>query len=125
MKVNENCKEIPYVLGRLFSVLESIQQEANPGISSTIKDRYFNAACATPAVTYPVLLKLANAHLKKIRNEAFRINDSKKLQSLLSLISMPDSGTPFPKRLSLEEQGAFILGYYQETQTRYSKKEEA
>lgn len=125
MKVNENCKEISYILGRLFSVLESIQKEANPGISSTIKDRYFNAACSTPAVTYPVLLKLANAHLKKIKNEAFRINDSKKVQALMAEIPMPESGNPFPKRLSLEEQGAFILGYYQETQARYSKKEEA
>jgi len=37
---------------------------------------------------------------------------------------MPDEGSPFPKRLDMEEQGAFILGYYQETQDRYTKKEE-
>lgn len=63
MAVNENCNDISYVLGRLFSVLENIQQSANPGINSTIKDRYFNSACATPAAVFPVLWKLANAHL--------------------------------------------------------------
>lgn len=28
----------------------------------------------------------------------------------------------FPSHLSLEEQGAFILGYYHQTQKRYEKK---
>lgn len=125
MALNENCKEIAYVLGRLFSVLEDIQKRANPQITSTIKDRYFNAACSTPAIIFPGLLKLSNAHLRKIDEKGSKIYYSKKLQNLLSYIPMPESGMPFPKRLSLEEQGAFILGYYQETQARYSKKEEA
>lgn len=37
---------------------------------------------------------------------------------------MPDDGNPIPSRLTLDEQGMFILGYYQETQARYTKKEE-
>ena len=49
MNVNDNCRDMAYVLGRLFSVLENVQQNANPGINATIKDRYFNSACATPA----------------------------------------------------------------------------
>lgn len=63
MAVNENCNDISYVLGRLFSVLENIQKSANHGINSTIKDRYFNSACATPAAVFPLLWKLTNAHL--------------------------------------------------------------
>ena len=47
--LNENSKNVAYTLGREFAVLEAVQQEANPGINATIKDRYFNAACATPA----------------------------------------------------------------------------
>ena len=123
MAVNKETKEISYVLGRLFSVLENIQEKANPGINATIKDRYFNSACATPAVTFPVLLKLSNAHLRKL-DQGQAIYYSKMLQALMDKIDMPDIGTPFPKRLSLEEQGAFVLGYYQETQARYTKKEE-
>lgn len=125
MIVNEECREISYVLGRLFSVLENLQMQANPGINATIKDRYFNSACATPASVFPVLLKLANAHLDKVKNdEKISIYFRKKIGSLMAKIAMPDKGTPLPKRLSLEEQGAFVLGYYQETQDRYAGKKE-
>ena len=31
-------------------MLEAVQKAANPGINTTIKDRYFNAACATPGM---------------------------------------------------------------------------
>lgn len=123
MAVNKETKEISYVLGRLFSVLENIQENANPGINATIKDRYFNAACATPAVTFPVLFKLSNAHLRKLE-AGQAVYFSKKIQEMMDKIPMPDAGHPFPKRLTLEEQGAFVLGYYQETQARYTKKEE-
>lgn len=123
MAVNENCNDISYVLGRLFSVLENIQQSANPGINSTIKDRYFNSACATPASVFPVLWKLANAHLGKLdRPQA--VYFKKKLGMLMDKITMPDKGTPLPHRLTLDEQGAFVLGYYQETQARYAGKKE-
>lgn len=123
MTVNENCREISYVLGRLFSVLENIQQNANPGINTTIKERYFNSACATPASVFPILLKLANAHLAKL-SDGSKVYFNQKLGHLLSLVSMPDTGVALPNRLSLEDQGAFVLGYYQETQDRFTKKEE-
>lgn len=123
MAVNENCNDISYVLGRLFSVLENIQQSANPGINSTIKDRYFNSACATPAAVFPVLWKLANAHLGKL-DQPRAVYFKKKLGLLMDKIAMPDRGTPLPHRLTLDEQGAFVLGYYQETQARYAGKKE-
>ena len=69
MGLNEASEETAYVLGRLFSVLECIQIEANPGIKATIRDRYFNAACATPALVFPILIKLKNSHIKKIERE--------------------------------------------------------
>ncbi len=52
-QLNEQTNYAPYVLGRLFAVLESLQQKANPGINATIMDRYFNAACATPSIVFP------------------------------------------------------------------------
>lgn len=69
MGLNEESNDIAYVLGRLFSVLESIQADANPGIQATIRDRYFNSACGTPASVFPVLIKLKNSHMKKIGRE--------------------------------------------------------
>ena len=109
-----------YLLGRLFSVLEAIQKEANPSINATITDRYFNSACATPASTFPVLIKLKNSHMKKIEREktTAKIYYEKLLSEIMGKLDC------FPKRLSLEEQGRFILGYYHQTQKRYEKKED-
>lgn len=53
MELNEQSTYLPYRLGRLFAVLEAVQQRANPNINTTIKDRYFNSACATPALGVP------------------------------------------------------------------------
>ena len=123
MALNENCNDVSYVLGRMFSLLENIQQGANPGINTTIKERYFNSACATPASVFPILLKLANTHLSKL-DGGKAVYFKKKMGALMDKIMMPEEGIPFPARLTLEEQGAFILGYYQETQARYKGKEE-
>lgn len=123
MALNENCNDVSYVLGRMFSLLENIQQGANPGINTTIKERYFNSACATPASVFPILLKLANMHLSKL-DGGKAVYFKKKMGALMDKIMMPDEGIPFPARLTSEEQGAFILGYYQETQARYKGKEE-
>ena len=120
MGLNKESKEQAYVLGRLFSVLESIQLDANPGIKATIRDRYFNSACATPASVFPVLIKLKNSHMKKLERE----KASSKIyyeQLLTEIIGKLDE---YPKRLSLEEQGRFILGYYHQVQRKYQKKEE-
>ena len=59
MSLNPDSSNVPYNLGRLFSVLEAIQASANPGINTTIKDKYFNSASATPGHVFPVLLNLA------------------------------------------------------------------
>lgn len=123
MAVNTETTEISYVLGRLFSVLEDIQQNAIPEINATIKKRYFNSACTTQAAAFPILLKLTNSHIGKFEKPK-AIYFKKKLGALMDQIEMPNTGMPFPKRLNLEEQGAFVLGYYQETQAKYVKKQE-
>lgn len=123
MALNENSTNTAYILGREFAVLEAIQEEANPGINATIKDRYFNAACATPASIFPILFKLKNSHTRKLNSKGKEIYYEKQLRELQDKILVGDNGmTAYPKRLSLEEQGMFILGYYQQTQKRYEKK---
>ncbi len=118
VSLNESSN-VPYVLGRLFSVLETIQSVANPGINATIKDRYFNSACATPATAFPPLVKLAQKHLQKMSTPN-EVHFSKQLTELMA--QLPETG--FPARLSLPEQGAFEIGYYHQTQKRYAKKNE-
>lgn len=114
VRLNDDCNDLPYVLGRLFSVLEDIQQQANPGINTTIKDRYFSSASATPAVVFPVLLNLAEKHQKKL-SAGQKVYNSKRLQDLMGRIR-----ESYPTHLTLSDQGIFQLGYYHETQKRYS-----
>lgn len=118
MELNDQATYPPYLLGRLFATLEGLQQEANPGINATIRDRYFNSACSTPAVVFPQLIKLAQAHLKKV-STGREIHYNKQIGEILSRLDQA-----YPSRLSLYDQGIFQLGYYHQTQKRYTKKEE-
>ena len=118
VQLNEQTNYAPYVLGRLFAVLESLQQKANPGINATIMDRYFNAACATPSIVFPTLLKLAQSHLKKLDTGYFIYYD-KQMTELCGRLT--DS---YPARLNLQDQGIFQLGYYHQKQKFFTKKEE-
>ena len=126
MGLNESCKEEAYVLGRLFAVLEFIQKDANPGINATIRDRYFNSACATPASVFPVLIKLKNSHIKKIDRESVgkKVHYERLLSDIMDKLEVDEEKGGFPKRLSLEEQGRFMLGYYHQVQKKYEKKED-
>lgn len=121
VSLNPACDTPAYVLGRLFSVYEAIQSAANPGINTTIKDKYFNSAAATPAVIFPILGNLAQKHLKKLKssNRGLCVFYEKQLGEVASLLD-----TSFPARMSLPQQGAFQLGYYHQTQDRYQKKED-
>lgn len=116
VELNEASNYQPYVLGRLFAVLEALQNAANPGINTTIKDRYFNSACATPAVVFPTLIKLAQKHQQKLGTAA-SVYYGKQISELVGKLS-----TDFPARMTLPEQGAFEIGYYHQTQKRFEKK---
>ena len=118
VELNESTNYQPYLLGRLFAVLEGLQQAANPGINTTIRDRFFNSACATPGVVFPQLIKLAQAHLKKL-DGGLSVYYNRQLGEILSRFN-----ADYPARLSLYDQGIFQLGYYHQVQARYAKKEE-
>lgn len=118
VSLNETTN-VPYLLGRLFSVLEAVQKAANPGINTTIKDRYFDAACAAPVMVFSTLLRLSQKHLRKLNDGLATYYDSQITELMAQL---PESG--FPARLSLPDQGKFAIGYYHQTQKRYAKKNE-
>lgn len=118
VSLNKDSKNVPYTLGRLFSVYEEIQQAANPGINTTIKDKYFGSAATMPATVFPILSSLAQKHLRKL-SDAQRIYLDKKVMTLKSVL-----GEQYPAHMSLPEQGSFDLGYYHQTQDRYTKKED-
>ena len=104
-----------YRLGRLFAVLEKIQEEASPGLNATIRDRYYGAASSTPVAVFTTLLRLKNAHLKKLMPG--RVTGFEKL-----LGEVLGPVTDFPKHLPLPDQGRFALGYYHQRQDFFTKK---
>ena len=110
-----------YRLGRLFAVLELIQESSagGPGkLNSTIRDRYYGAASSTPVAVFTTLLRLKNAHLKKLS-----VGQSVWFERLLGEIL--DSLTDFPKHLPLPDQGRFALGYYHQRQAFFTKNPDA
>lgn len=105
-----------YRLGRLFSVLERIQESASPNLNATIRDRYYGAASSTPVAVFTTLLRLKNAHLKKL-SAGQVVWFEKLLADVLGPIS------DFPKHLPLQDQGRFALGYYHQRQAFFTKSD--
>lgn len=118
VSLNENSTNIPYTLGRLFAVYEAVQEQANPGINATIKDKYFNSAASIPATIFPILDNLYQKHLRKLK-PGLRVFYDKQIAQLKNVL-----GETNPMRLTLPEQGSFNLGYYHQKHFRYNKKEE-
>lgn len=110
--LDEDCKTPAYRLGRLFAVLEKVRKDAN----TTIRDRYYGAASATPVMVFPQLLRKAPHHLAKLDSATYY---EKLLQSICDALQPPN---PFPTTLTLEEQGLFAIGYYHQVQALYTKR---
>lgn len=104
-----------YRMGRLFAALEKIQEEASPGIKATIRDRYYGAASSTPVAVFTTLLRLKNAHLKKLATGR-GVWFEKLLAEILGEVA------DFPRQLPLPDQGSFALGYYHQRQDFFAKK---
>lgn len=112
---------LPYNLGRLFAILESIQNMTNPEMNTTIKDKYFTSASSTPAAVFPLLIDLSQKHMRKLKNTnpGFCVNKQKELTALFAEIQ-----SEFPARMTMQEKGLFQIGYYHQTQANYSKNKE-
>ena len=119
MALNEKSTIPAYVLGRLFAVLEKVQQEAIGELGASIKDRYFTSACASPARVFPLLLRLSQHHISKAE---YGYASDHRIQELLDLLDLEKD--PFPAHLTLDEQGIFVLGYYHQRADFYRKREE-
>jgi CRISPR-associated protein Csd1 len=102
-------KNPAYLCGRLFAVLENVQQRASGyGLNRTIKDAYFTSASTRPATVFPKLLTLSQHHMAKMDNDRYAD------ESISQIVN--ELGSEFPNTLALKEQGIFMLGYYQQKQ---------
>jgi CRISPR-associated protein Csd1 len=120
VSLDPNRTDRPYLLGRLFAVLEKAQEEAIPGANATIKDRYLASAAATPALVFHMLLKNSANHIAKLKKDqekkgrAFHYDFM--TQEIISGFS------DYPKTMKAEEQGLFMIGYYHQRKDFYTKK---
>ena len=116
MALDTENNSTAYVCGRIFALLEYAQKSASKTVlDRTIKDAYFSSACSRPASVFPRLMTLAQHHLEKADNGAY-------INRLISEAVDKLDGK-FPSTFSLEEQGEFIIGYYQQDKSLYTKAE--
>jgi len=122
VSLNRETDNAAYVLGRLFAVLESLQeQSARPAkLNATIRDRYFGSAASTPGIVFPQLLRLAQNHERKL-DQGGKVYYDKMITELMGKLN----GRSYPMRLSLPDQGAFYLGYYHQRQALFEKEDHA
>lgn len=106
-----------YLCGRLFAVLDKIQEDANH--INSIKERYMNAACATPATVFATILNLSQHHQEKL-STAGKIYYEKIKQEIIDKLSSDG----FPAHLDLQDQGRFFVGYYHQRQDFFASKGE-
>lgn len=120
LSLDINSKNQAYLCGRLFAVLERIQQQAAGGVelNRTIKDAYFSSAASMPSVIFAKLMQLSQHHLKKVgnTNKGAQVNLNKLTGEIMDGLC-----GEFPATLPLHEQGKFIIGYYHQRQDFYKK----
>ena len=120
MSLDRENRNQAYLCGRLFAVLEQLQDTASGGnLNSTIKDRFFASAASKPVLVFPKLLKLSQNHLDKFRgkNERNYVFYNKLISEIIDMLQ-----GEFPDTLLLADQGKFIIGYYQQRQRFFEKK---
>ena len=105
-----------YLCGRLFAVLDKIQEDAN-NIHS-IRERYMNSASSTPAAVFATILNLSLHHLEKLK-EGTQIYYEKQKQEIFAKLDADG----FPTHLDLQDQGRFFVGYYHQRQDFFTSKE--
>lgn len=118
VSLDKNNRDPGYLLGRLFAELENVQRSAlGKQINATIRDRYYGAASATPASVFPLLIRNAQHHLSRLRKD--RPGLTVTLETSIGNI-VNGLGNTFPKSLPLAAQGHFAIGYYHQTQSRFT-----
>lgn len=107
-----------YLCGRLFAVLDRIQEKANN--QHSIRERYMNSASSTPAAVFSTILNLSNHHIENLNNDGEKVYYEKLKQEIISKIDADG----FKPQLDLQDQGRFFIGYYHQRQDFFTKNEE-
>ena len=122
MGLDKNDENTAYLLGRLFAILETIQYQALGDVNANIVDRYYASASTVPFSVFPRLITGSKYHLARIRkdNPGKTVNLDRDLGTIIEKLN-----SSFPRRMNIEEQGRFTLGYHHQRQYHFNaaKKE--
>jgi CRISPR-associated protein Csd1 len=128
--LDQDNRDPAYLAGRIFAVLEQLQQRSNaPGkaqrsdtaekpkqvkqVNTSFTDRYFGGAIANPRIALIQGQQLAQAWLKKL-NRTQPGTASALRQQLTELFNCFEATAGLPGQADLAHQAAFILGYHQQ-----------
>jgi len=123
MSLDLSSTHAAYRLGRLFAVIERIQEAAlGRDLNSTVTDKYYGTASTVPFSVFPRLLAGSQNHLTKLRKDkpGYAVNLKKDLAEIIAGIE-----NSFPRHLSVEEQGRFAIGYYHQKQAYFESSRKA
>lgn len=123
MSLDLSSTHTAYRLGRLFAVIERIQEAAlGRDLNSTVTDKYYGTAATVPFSVFPRLLSGSQNHLTKLRKDkpGYAFNLKKDLAEIIAGIE-----NSFPRHLSVEEQGRFAIGYYHQKQSYFESSKKA
>jgi CRISPR-associated protein Csd1 len=117
--LDKNNDDAAYCCGRAFALLEMIQKDSVEGeLNRTIKDSYFTAASTTPSLVFPRLCRLSQHHLAKL-DTGLRIHRERQFGEVINKLR-----NTFPRLLSLDDQGKFVIGYFHQRQDLYTSKKD-
>lgn len=122
VSLDESKADVPYLLGRLFAVIERMQYQAHGTLVDTsVRDRFFRSAASTPAMVFPRLIALSGNHAAKIR--ARGKGSFLEVRKAEIMDRLP--AAPLPATMPLEAQGLFAIGYYHQRQRLFRHAEPA
>ncbi|MFC5288845.1 type I-C CRISPR-associated protein Cas8c/Csd1 [Actinokineospora guangxiensis] len=112
--LNTTSRDPAYVSGRIFATLENIQITAlGRDLNTTYGDRYFASAADHPQMVLINGRKEAKAWLGKLRrNDKTRGAAVKLSDTLDELFDLIEHKPGIPRRTTVSQQGAFMLGYH-------------
>lgn len=116
VSLDHSNTNMAYRIGRLFALLEKVQEDANPGINATIRDRYYAAASGAPVSVFPILMRMKNHHLAKL-SKGRQVYYEKLFGEIIADLTAEG----FPAHLGLNDQGRFAIGYYHQRQAFFTK----
>jgi CRISPR-associated protein Csd1 len=118
----KDCKDIAYNLGRLWALVEKLQLEAlGDRPNASITDKNFTSICTLPSRTIGRLQKNISYYLQLLRKK----NVGKSIWLEREIAQVMETISVLPDRLTIEERGMFLIGYFHKQTSLYAPKAES